>query len=717
MSDLLDGLNKMQRLACETTEGAVMVMAGAGSGKTRVLTYRIAHLINDLGIEPYNILAVTFTNKAANEMKERIEKLVPNADIRRMWVATFHSICCRILRKEIYHLEGFTSNFTILDEEDSLKEVKDTIKEMNLSSDEYKPKDIKKLISSFKNDMISKFDNPMEEEIYFTYERRLKEQNILDFDDLILKTILIFENFPLVLQKYQDMFSYIMVDEFQDTNTYQYKLIKLLSGNSKNVFIVGDQDQSIYSFRGARVENINKFQRDFKDCKKIMLEQNYRSTQNILDIANRVINNNADRFKKILYTDEKGGIKPIYNKLNNAFGEAAYVTDEIKKLMNMGYSYKDFAIIYRSNAISRNFEDVLLREGIPYTIYGGLSFFARKEVKDILAYIRLIINFDDSYALKRIVNEPKRKIGPALIKKLEDSARENNCSLFKAIDFIDRGGQGYNALLDFKFTIIELEEYLVSEEHKMPDIIEFLINRTGYKAMLKDSGEEGEDRLKNVEELVTVLIETDDMYEGTRKEKLMQLLQEITLRTDNDKKNETDDCVKLMTYHQAKGLEYKVVFLVAFEDGVFPSLMATFAEKDMQEERRICYVGITRARERLYITTTQERMLYGRTNPMYPSRFLKEIGKENLDDKSVSFAKKFVDTTNSKKQFTPIKASSIVETKRMNSTEIKVGDKVNHKAFGDGTVVQVCGDIITVAFGEAFGVKKLLANHPSIRRL
>ncbi len=717
MSDLLDGLNEMQRLACETTEGAVMVMAGAGSGKTRVLTYRIAHLINDLGIEPYNLLAVTFTNKAANEMKERIEKLVPNADIKRMWVATFHSICCRILRREIYNLEGYSANFTILDEDDSLKEVKDTLKEMNISSDEYKPKDIKKQISSFKNDTISSFDDSKIEEIYFTYERRLKEQNLLDFDDLILKTILIFENFPKVLNKYQNMFSYIMVDEFQDTNTYQYKLIKLLGGTAKNVFIVGDQDQSIYSFRGARVENINKFQRDFVNCKKIMLEQNYRSTQNILDIANKVINNNTDRFKKKLYTEAKGGIKPIYNKLNNAFGEAAYVADEIKKLLNMGYSYKDFAIIYRSNAISRNFEDVLLREGIPYTIYGGLSFFSRKEVKDILAYIRLIINYDDSYAFKRIVNEPKRKIGPALIKKLEDSARENNCSLFKAIDLIERGGQGYNSLLDFKFTIIELEEYLVSEEHKMSDIIEFLINRTGYKAMLKSLGEEGEERLKNVEELVTVLIETDDMYEGTRKEKLMQLLQEITLRTDTDKKNEADDCVKLMTYHQAKGLEYKVVFLVAFEEGVFPSLLATFAEKDMEEERRICYVGITRARERLYITTTQERMLYGRTNPMYPSRFLREIGKQNLDDKSVSFVKNFVGTTNSKKQFAPTKASSIAETKRSNTTEIKVGDKVNHKAFGDGTVVAVNGDVITVAFGEAFGVKKLLANHPSIRRL
>lgn len=715
MSDLLSGLNEAQRLAAETTEGPVMVMAGAGSGKTRVLTYRIAHLINDLGVMPYNILAVTFTNKAANEMKERISKLV-DADIKKMWVATFHSICCRILRKDISRLNGYKTSFTILDEDDSVKEIKEAIKEMGLSTDEYKPKNVKCDISAFKNDMISSFDDNKIEEIYFAYERRLKDQNLLDFDDLILKTIELFEAFPDVLNKYQDTFSYLMIDEFQDTNTYQYKLVKLLGQKTRNIFIVGDQDQSIYSFRGARIENINKFQRDFVDTKVIMLEQNYRSTQNILDIANRVIGNNSNRFKKNLFTDSKDGIKPIFNKLNNAYSEACYVSDEIKRLMAMGYSYKDFAIIYRSNYISRNFEDVLLRQGIPYTIYGGLSFFSRKEVKDILAYIRLIIDFDDSFSFKRIVNEPKRKIGPALIKKLEDCAFENKCSLFKAIDLIERGGQGYNSLLDFKFTIIELEEYLSQEEHKMNEIVDFIINRTGYKAMLKAEGDEGEERLKNVEELTSVLIETDEMYEGTRKEKLMQMLQEIALRTDADTKREGDDVVKLMTYHQAKGLEYKVVFLVAFEEGVFPSSMASFSERDIEEERRICYVGITRARERLYITCVSERMIFGRTNAMYESRFLKEIDKKALEDKTVIQRKVFTDT-NTKKPFVPGKVSSVVETKRTNTTDIAIGDKVNHKAFGDGTVVAVNGDVITVAFGEAFGVKKLLANHPSIRRL
>lgn len=716
MSNLLDDLNDAQRLACQTTEGPVMVMAGAGSGKTRVLTYRIAYLINELGVEPYNILAVTFTNKAANEMKERIEKLV-DADIKRMWVATFHSICCRILRKEIYHLEGFNAGFTILDEEDSLKEVKEAIKECGASTEEYKPKDVKGLISAFKNDMISTFEEDLRVEgIYFAYQRRLKEQNLLDFDDLILKTLELFENNKDILEKYQDMFSYIMIDEFQDTNTYQYKLVKCLGQKSGNVFVVGDQDQSIYSFRGARIENISKFQQDFKSTKIIMLEENYRSTQVILNAANSVISKNTSRFKKNLFTSKNDGKKPIYNRLENAFGEASYVINEIKKRVADGYDYKDIAIIYRSNYISRNYEDTLIREGIPYTIYGGLSFFARKEVKDVLAYIRLIIDFDDSFAFKRIVNEPKRKIGPALIKRLEDCSRENHCSLFKAIDLIERGGQGYNSLLDFKFTIIELEEYLTREENNMTSIVDYIINRTGYKQMLKAEGEEGEERLKNVGELKVVLLETDELYEGTRKEKLSQLLQEIALRTDADKKKENDDVVKLMTYHQAKGLEYKIVFLVAFEEGVFPSALAAFSEHDIEEERRICYVGITRAREILYITCASDRMIYGRTNSMYPSRFLNEIGKEKLDDVTINRKPKIVSIPE-KKSFKTVNASTVVETKRTNTTDIQVGDKVEHKAFGVGTVVTVAGDVITVAFDAPFGIKKLLANHPSIRRL
>ncbi len=711
---LLDELNEQQREACEQTEGAVMVMAGAGSGKTRVLTYRIAHLINDLGIAPYNILAVTFTNKAANEMKERIEKLV-DVDIKKMWVSTFHSICCRILRTEIAHLKGFSSNFSILDEEDSIKEIKEVLKELDISADEYKPKVVKCEISAFKNDMKSTFDNSTIENIYFKYQAHLKEMNLLDFDDLILKTIELFETCPLVLSKYQSMFTYIMIDEFQDTNTYQYKLVKYLGQKSGNIFIVGDQDQSIYSFRGAKVENINKFQRDFPNTKVIMLEQNYRSTPNILNIANRVIKNNGNRFKKNLFTTEEEGAKPIYNNLYNAFSEASFVSNEIKNLMRSGYEYKDFAVIYRSNYISRNFEDVFVREQIPYTIYGGLSFFSRKEIKDILAYIRLILNFDDSFSFKRIVNEPKRKIGAALIKKLEDAARDNKCSLFAAIDKIEKGGQGYNNLLDFKFTIIELEDVLLDEKKSLKIFMEELLTRTGYKEMLKADGDEGKDRLKNIYELLNVLLETDEMYEGSRKDRLNELLQEITLRTDTDKKRDDDNVVKLMTYHQAKGLEYKVVFLVAFEEGVFPSENAIYSTKDLEEERRICYVGITRARELLYITSTKERMLYGRTSPSMVSRFFKEIGMENVEDRTQR--QTYTYTEPKKSTFKPQNISSVKQEEKGMSADISVGDRVSHQVFGEGVVVSAVKGVIQVAFKEPYGVKKLLSNHPSIKKI
>lgn len=713
---LLDELNDKQKEACMATEGPVMVMAGAGSGKTRVLTYRIAHLINDLGIAPYNILAVTFTNKAANEMKERIEKLV-DVDIKKMWVATFHSICCRILRSEIYHLEGFKSDFSILDEEDSIKEIKETIKELELSSEEYKPKTVKCEISAFKNDMKQTFDDSTIEKIYFKYQERLKSMNLLDFDDLILKTIELFDTFPLVLSKYQSMFSYIMIDEFQDTNTYQYRFVKYLGGKNGNIFIVGDQDQSIYSFRGARVENINKFQRDYPNTKVIMLEQNYRSTPNILNIANKVINNNGNRFKKNLYTNETEGAKPIYNNLYNAFSEASYVSNEIKSLLRSGYEYKDFAVIYRSNYISRNFEDVFIREQIPYTIYGGLSFFQRKEIKDILAYIKLILNHDDSFSFKRIVNEPKRKIGAALISKLEDAARDNKCSLFAAIDKIEKGGQGYNNLLDFKFTIIELEDVLLDEGKTLKVFMEELLSRTGYKEMLKADGDEGKDRLKNIYELLNVLLETDEMYEGSRKDRLNELLQEITLRTDTDKKRDDDNVVKLMTYHQAKGLEYKVVFLVAFEEGVFPSENAMFSVKDLEEERRICYVGITRARELLYITSTKERMLYGRTTPSMVSRFFREIGKDNIEDRTLKQAYSYNDVSKSKSNFVVKNISSVKEEVKKENADISVGDRVMHQAFGEGVVVSAVKGVIQVAFKEPYGVKKLLSNHPSIKKV
>ena len=705
MSDILANLNESQKEAVITTEGPVMTMAGAGSGKTRVLTHRIAYITNELGVDPSQILAVTFTNKAAREMKERLMKMV-DKDINKMWVSTFHSMCCKILRIDINKI-GYKSDFTILDEEDSLKIVKDITKELGYNTEEIKPKETRALISSLKNEMIDEIKKDETKAIYDKYERYLHDNNLLDFDDLILKTLDLFRLVPEVLEKYQRKFEYILVDEFQDTNAPQYRLVKLLAFRHKNIFIVGDQDQSIYSFRGAKVENIDKFQRDFLGTKIIKLEENYRSTQRILDIANKVIDNNQVRIKKTLYTRANEGEKPKYYIAETSYEEVEYIISEIKKLLSEGYHYKDIALLYRSNYLSRNFEDRFINNNIPYVIYGGLSFFSRKEVKDILAYLRLIINNDDDFSFKRIVNEPKRKIGQALINKLSEEALSKHVSLFKAIDTMNKGGQGYTNLIDFKFKILEMYESLVNPEIKLMDIIDIIIDVTGYKAMLEADGEEGKERLKNVYELKSVLEEADSFYAGSRIEKITDLLSEIALRTDVDNKNESDDVVKLMSYHQSKGLEYKVVFLVAFEAGIFPSPMCLSSE-DEEEERRICYVGITRAKEKLYITRARQRMIFGRLTFSGTSKYIGEMGFDNLDNVNKFKEKEIVVVKDEKPKEEVIKRSE--------GTSYVVGDKINHIAFGTGTIVMINKDIITVAF-NGLGTKKFLANHPSITKV
>lgn len=713
MQELINKLNDRQKEAVLATEGPVMVMAGAGSGKTRVLTLRIAHLINDCGIPPYNILAVTFTNKAAREMKERIAKYI-DANLNNMWVSTFHSICARLLRMEIDNLGIYKHDFTIIDEDDAIKILKEEIGELNLDIKEYKPRMVKSSISALKNDMKQAFDDPNEKRIYERYEARLKRENLLDFDDLIIVTIDLFENCPNILAKYQNKFQYIMIDEFQDTNTKQYKLIRLLSKAHNNIFVVGDQDQSIYSFRGAKIENINKFTTDFNNTKIILLEQNYRSTQRILDIANKVIDNNTKRYKKNLFTTAAEGEMPGYYQANTSYEEVMFVVDKIKELKVSGYKYSDFAIMYRANSISRNFEDALVKFQIPYVIYGGMSFFQRKEIKDMIAYLRLIVNNDDDFSLKRIINEPKRKIGPALISKLTDKSIEHNISLFKAIDKLDKGGQGYTNLIDFKFTILELFEQL-NDIEDITKIIDVILEKTGYYDMLKSEGDEGKDRLDNVRELKTVIKEADEFYEGSRIEKITQLVSDLALRTDTDNKNETDECVKLMTFHQAKGLEYPVVFLVAFEQGIFPSNNC-ISTVELEEERRICYVGITRAKEKLFISNCRNRFLYGMQSQQFPSIYVNEIGKENLRMLGVSYKKEFVNTP-SKASTIKQNVSSIKEIEKVDNSSLKLGDKINHKAFGDGLIVEVRGEIITVSFKEPFGIKKLMSSHPSIRKI
>ncbi len=687
-----------------------MVMAGAGSGKTRVLTRRIAHLILDNGVYPNHILAVTFTNKAAREMKERISKLI-NQDTRYMWVSTFHSFCAKFLRMEIENIpDGWTKSFEIIDDDDSEKILRDIIKDKGLDSKDYKAKVYAKLISDEKNLGPNKFKNPKEQDIYkdiySKYQAKLLHDNLVDFDDLILLTLRVLKENPLVAEEYQEKFEYILVDEFQDTNYTQYDLIKLLAAKHKNIFVVGDEDQSIYSFRGARVENIHNFKADFADTKLILLEENYRSVKPILDIANKVIDNNKGRIKKNLFTSKEDGIKPKFFNASSSYEEEMFIVDEIRKLKLSGYDYKDFAVMYRSNHLSRGIEEQFIKYNIPYEVYGGISFFQRKEIKDILAYLRVIINHDDDFSFERIVNEPKRKIGPAMIAKLKENGLLNNASLFSSIDTLTVTGNGYNSLIDFKFTILELEEDLNNNEMELIDIIDKILTKTGYEAMLKESGEEGKDRLDNIEELKSIIKEAVDSYDGTRVEVLQQMLQDVALKTDTDNKDDSTDKVKLMSYHQAKGLEFKVVFMMAMEQGIFPNANC-YSEKELEEERRICYVGITRAMERLYLLSAHDRFMFGHKETHNRSIYIDEIGESNLD--VVGLIRKAIPVEQSEPE---VKEEPVQVT-----NDLHIGDVVNHKLFGDGRVVEVNGRIVSIAFAAPTGIKKMLKDHPSIRKV
>jgi len=715
MIDLCENLNDDQKDAVLTTEGPVMVMAGAGSGKTRVLTRRIAHLILDNGVSPYKILAVTFTNKAAREMKERIASLI-NQNTNNMWISTFHSFCAKFLRFEIEALEGYTNKFQIIDDDDSERIIREIMKSLNIDSKQYRPQVMQSLISAEKNlGEPNKFKDMQMDRIYHTiydnYQKKLLMDNLVDFDDLILLTLKILREFDNVREKYQAKFEYILVDEFQDTNTPQYELIKLLAAKNQNIFIVGDEDQSIYSFRGARVENVQLFKKDFNDgLKIILLEENYRSSKPILDIANNVIENNQNRIKKTLYTSNKRDNKPVYYKASTSYDEEMFVIDQIKKLKLEGYDYKDFAIIYRSNFLSRGYEEELIKYKIPYEMYGGISFFSRKEIKDICAYLRLIVNQNDDFSFERIVNEPKRKIGPAMISKLREEGIKNHCSLFDAINNLSTSGNGYNSLIDFKFTILELREDLDNKDMEFIDIIDKIIEKTGYKAMLKESGDEGEDRLNNIMEMKSILKDAEEFYEGSRAEKVEQVLQDIALKTDLDDKDENVDKVKLMTYHQAKGLEFKVVFMVAMEEGIFPNGNA-YGDKEREEERRICYVGITRAKEHLFLTNARSRYMFGHKEDHFESSYISEIGLENLD--LVGEIRRTIPVTpiQNNVQQTPVKKVETVEN------DLSVGDIINHKLFGDGRVVEVKGKIVSIAFAQPIGIKKMLKDHPSIRKV
>jgi len=637
--NILEGLNKEQLEATTTTEGPLLIIAGAGSGKTRVLTHRIAYLINEKNVKPWNILAITFTNKAAKEMKTRIEGILGDDLSKDMWVGTFHSMCVRILRREIEKV-GFNRDFLIFDTTDSKSVIKDCLKELNIDDKLFSEKFLMFEISKAKNNFIdveaytSKYANDYKmgkvAEVYKLYQSKLKSDNALDFDDIINITIKILKEFPEVLEYYNQKFKYILVDEYQDTNKAQDVLISLLSGDLKNICVVGDDQQSIYKFRGADIKNILNFEKRFPNTKVIKLEQNYRSTKNILKIANEVIKNNEGNVEKNLWTENDDGAKPKVFVANDEYDEANYVINELNHLRREEYfKYSDFSILYRTNAQSRVFEDILMREGIPYKVVGGQKFYERKEIKDVIAYLRVVCNPRDNVSLKRIINEPKRGIGKTTIDNLEKIANEKELSIFEIIENIGSytKTRADEKLKEFTKLIRNFQKNTTSIENLTISILK----ETGYLSALElENTDESKSRIENINEFINVIIEFENENADNT---LADFLENLALVTDLDNVEEEQDVVLLMTLHTAKGLEFPVVFLVGMEEGLFPSRLSMMDELEIEEERRLCYVGITRAKQFLFLTCARSRTVFGSTSYSSPSRFLTEIPQELLDGK------------------------------------------------------------------------------------
>ena len=639
---IYDTLNKEQKEAVLHTEGPLLLLAGAGSGKTRVLTHRVAYLIDEMGVNPWNILAITFTNKAAQEMRERVDQIAGfGAD--QVWVATFHATCMRILRRHIDRL-GYDTNFTIYDTDDQKTVIKQVCKRLNIDTKMYKERTLLSEISSAKDELVDvrefevksvgDYRKSVTAKVYREYQDTLKKSNALDFDDIIVKTVELFKSCPEVLYNYQERFRYIMVDEYQDTNTAQFELIRLLADGYRNLCVVGDDDQSIYKFRGANIRNILDYEKIYPDAKVIKLEQNYRSTQNILDAANAVIRNNRGRKEKALWTEKGAGSRIHFRQFDNAYEEAEYIADDISDKVNKnGVAYADCAVLYRTNAQSRLLEERMVVEGIPYHVVGGVNFYARQEIRDILAYLKTIDNGRDEVALRRIINVPKRSIGAASLEKVADYAQMKDITLFDALCEADqiRGlGRAEAKIRGFVNLIEVLRSGLSS--YTLPDLIKSLLERIDYAEYLRDQDEESaEDRLGNVDELITKAA----VYEETHDEpSLSEFLEEIMLVADIDNVEDGDNRVLLMTLHSAKGLEFPEVYLAGMEDGLFPSFM-TIASDDpleIEEERRLAYVGITRAKEDLTLTCARSRMLRGETQYNPVSRFVREIPKELMDN-------------------------------------------------------------------------------------
>lgn len=693
--DLLNNLNDKQIEAVNHIDGPCLVLAGAGSGKTKVLTTRIANLIQN-GISSYNILAITFTNKAAKEMKERLFNLVPD---NYAFVGTFHSLGVRILRENAGVI-GLTRDFTIIDADDILSIIKKILKEKSIDPKQYAPSYIRNRISFIKNEMLKEdeiekfFNTPPEKiahEVYKEYQRVLRKNNSVDFDDLLVLPVEIFIHNHDILEKYQDRFKYILVDEYQDTNQVQYKFCRLLASKYQNIFIVGDPDQSIYMFRGANFRNILNFEKDYQNAKVIPLEENYRSTEYILDAANSVIKHNKERKEKNLWSRKGKGLKIKYLRAYDDKHEMTLVIDEVKKLLDSGKSKKDIGILYRTNAQARLVEEQFLKANISYKVVGSYYFYQRKEIKDLLCYLKLILNNNDEISLRRVINVPKRGIGEATLKKLEEEARSNNTSMFQSIS---KGKE-----LDFKNLIMEMTRD--AESLSLTELIDLILDKTGIREDYeRDKSLESELRLDNLEEFKSI---TASFEEQTGSVNLSDFLEEVSLIADMSEHRSDDDEVTLMTIHSAKGLEFPYVFLIGMEDGIFPHQNCFLEEDGLEEERRLCYVGITRAKEGLYISNAKRRMLYGKETMNPPSRFIKEIDESLLD---------IANPTMQEKGFVNKEELYINEDVVYNK-----GDIVNHLLYGKGVVIDVIGDFVSIAFAKNYGVKKIMKNHKNLKKL
>ncbi|MGM0866226.1 MAG: DNA helicase PcrA [Bacillota bacterium] len=733
---LLNGMNPEQAEAVKATEGPLLIMAGAGSGKTRVLTHRIAYLMVEKGVNPYNILAITFTNKAAREMKDRIHNILGGAS-ENIWISTFHSMCVRILRRDIDRI-GMNRNFTILDSTDQQSVIKAILKEKNIDPKKFDPRSLLGSISSAKNELttpeelskqVGGYYDQVVSDVYTEYQKRLRKNQALDFDDLIMTTIQLFQRVPEVLEFYQRKFQYIHVDEYQDTNRAQYMLVKLLASRFQNLCVVGDSDQSIYRWRGADIANILSFEKDYPRATVIFLEQNYRSTKRILQAANEVIQKNSNRKPKNLWTENHDGEKISYFRADTEQTEAQFVTGKIKEMTESGKrKYSDFAILYRTNAQSRVMEEVLLKSNIEYSIVGGIKFYDRKEIKDILAYLRLISNPDDDISLIRVINVPKRGVGATSIDKIARYAQDHDISMFRALeeaDFIGLSPKITKAVIEFKEMVkgyTAMQEYL-----SVTELVEEILEKSGYIDMLKaEKSIESQSRLENLDEFLSVT----KSFEQTNDDKsLVAFLTDLALVADIDKLDEDDqpkDSVILMTLHAAKGLEFPIVFLMGMEEGVFPHSRSLMEEDEMEEERRLAYVGITRAEEQLYLTNAQMRTLFGQTKMNPVSRFINEIPAELLDDvmaeKKSTFTPFGKSAAKAPTRPAPRKPVSrpVQTTTGGESVAWQVGDKAQHKKWGTGTVVSVKGSgdsvELDIAFPSPMGIKRLLAKFAPIEK-